>query len=832
MKTFLVIITIFTIFTCFVMAEDRETAMWQGFNISGEGDYDRPGRPVFTLYKTYSDKTGTYNDVLKLEPPGEEYVQGSIAMTYTVPIDGYYRLSMWVWADKPEDEDIYIEFEQIGGDWETVAGSREVPVAFREGEWLYVTSESPNGVYLEAGGKFGLLTQSGGNAGVGLNGYTIYIRDLKLEVTSFSNNFPYDYDVAAKWKGFNISGEGDYVRPGKPVFTLHETYRDGTGTYSEVLKLEPPGGGYEQGSIAMSYTVPYDGYYKLSMWVWADKPEDEDIYIEFEQIGGDWETVAGSRDVPAAFREGEWLYVTSESPKGFFLNAGDKFGLLTQSGGNAGVGLNGYTIYIRDLKLEATSVSNNFPSEYDADAKWRGFNISGEGDYNRPGKPIFTLYETYSDSTGTYIDVLKLESPRGGYEGGSIAMTYTAPHDGYYKLSMWVWAEKPEDEDIYIEFEQIGGEWETVAGSRDVPAAFREGEWLYITSESPDGFYLNAGDKFGLLTQSGGNAGVGLNGHTIYIRDLELEVPIITAWKAFSSALKGLSISLEFGIRYINEANDRERQPFLYSALVYGNSFFKDTLYVYAELGFTTGLYHVEKENGGNTYPVDLYLDAYADYSLRFGNSTLAFILKDEMDPYVINPRFDSGRLNTYNKFTPGLVFRQWFDDFGSLYAQVESPIFNYYYSEDNTDSMVYIQYRLGWRSKFGLGVWVREDQILKGDKWEWAEPGHESFNFGLSFWTRLWSSSVEVRIPPPRYGNFFITIYLYIGPFNMKIEADFPKKEDWNSRGFIDLTLTPKYEYTIIDGFSVWAKAVIWEIGRKDRDVLFTPSLGLTYRF
>ena len=132
LKTILTTIVIFTLFTGFVVAEDDETAaMWHGFNISGEGDYSTPGKPVYTVYETYSDKTGTYTDVLKLDPPGDEYEQGSIAMTYTVPQDGYYRLSMWVWVDKSENEDIYIESEQIGGDWETVAGSREEPAAFR-----------------------------------------------------------------------------------------------------------------------------------------------------------------------------------------------------------------------------------------------------------------------------------------------------------------------------------------------------------------------------------------------------------------------------------------------------------------------------------------------------------------------------------------------------------------------------------------------------------------------------------------------------------------------------------------------------------------------------
>ena len=133
--------------------------------------------------------------------------------------------------------------------------------------------------------------------------------------------------------------------------------------------------------------------------------------------------------------------------------------------------------------------------------KWRGLNISGDGDWICPGEPEYAIFDTYADKTGTYTDVIKLMPPEDGYSSGSIAMTYTILADSNYRLSMWVKAEKGGDDDVYIVFRQIWGNWEVIAGSSDGPAPFREGEWLYVATDSvnhPDGVSLEAGDKFGL----------------------------------------------------------------------------------------------------------------------------------------------------------------------------------------------------------------------------------------------------------------------------------------------------------------------------------------------
>ena len=645
------------------------------------------------------------------------------------------------------------------------------------------------------------------------------------------------------WHGFNVSGEGDYGTPGNPTGTLYESYTDTTGTYADVLKLEPPPGGYTPGSIAMSYTVPNDGNYRLSMWVWADKLKDQQIYIEFEHIGGDWESITGSVNEPADFQDGQWLYVTIDSkkyPDGVFLKAGEKFGLLTQTGDwKPGVGLNGFTIYIRDLKLDLvteidkhdTGSENSYENNGKPAEDWHGFNISGKDDFGTPGNSVGTLYESYTDTTGTYTDVLKLEPPPGGYESGSLAMTYAVPNDGNYRLSMWVWVDKSKDQQVYIEFEHIGGDWESVTGSVNEPAAFQDGQWLYVTTDPkkyPAGVFLKAGEKFGLLTQN--HDGIGLNNRTIYLRNLKLE--LVTGTKSFSSILKGLYAGLELGIDNINKPNGWRRKPFLYSTLGYSNSFFRDAMHFYSELGINTGLYDVKNANDENTLPVDLYLDSYWDYGLALGSSTLTFIMEDKIDPpLVINPMLNSGMLNMYNKFTPGMKLSHWIENIGSFYAQAGFPIYYSYYWHDNTDSSFYFQGKLGWYSQFGLGIWVREDWVMAGDKWKWAEPGHYAINFGFSYWTRPFNTSVEVDIPRLRYGDVYIDIESNVGSFlNLKIEAYIPQEEIQNKG--IYLILTPKFQYTIFTGFSVWTKFIIEAAGSKTYNTSFSPSVGFTYHF
>ena len=476
--------------------------------------------------------------------------------------------------------------------------------------------------------------------------------------------------------------------------------------------------------------------------------------------------------------------------------------------------------------------------------EWNGFNVSGADDFDTPGAVAATLYETYTDITGTYTDVLKLQPPPGGYKPHSLAMTYEVPGEGHYRLSMWVWAEQLKG-DIYIEFEHIGGEWESIAGSVEEPAPFMEGQWLLVKTDPnsyPNGVYLEAGEKFGLLTQ--GEPGIGLNNHTIYIRDVQIEVSLIedelTEAQGPVSPLKGLFAGLEFGINSVNRMNDEKvgfngvndtnKGAYLSSTLGYENAFFDDAMYIYAELGLDTGFYYVEDEYGENTFPVKLYADFYADYSLYFGYFTLSLILKDTIDPsLVLNPRYNSGDLNMVNRFAPGLQLDYWMEDIGSFYFQAEVPFYYFYYWSDDTDSRIFLQAKLGWQSEFGLGAWVREDWILRGDKWEWAEPGHESINFGLSYWSRVFSTDLEVGLPRSRYGDLFITLNSNLGPFGLRIEAGIPKETELYG---VDIAITPKIQYTFFNHLSVYARLVIGGIGSKEYDIYFTPSLGALYRF
>ena len=73
-----------------------------------------------------------------------------------------------------------------------------------------------------------------------------------------------------EWNGFDIEGQNGLQLPSMAVGTLYDVFRDDDGnTWTNVLKLEPPEGGYEYDTMAMAYSITEPGDYEFSFDVWA-----------------------------------------------------------------------------------------------------------------------------------------------------------------------------------------------------------------------------------------------------------------------------------------------------------------------------------------------------------------------------------------------------------------------------------------------------------------------------------------------------------------------------------------------------------------------------------
>jgi len=276
----------------------------------------------------------------------------------------------------------------------------------------------------------------------------------------------------------------------------------------------------------------------------------------------------------------------------------------------------------------------------------------------------------------------------------------------------------------------------------------------------------------------------------------------------------GLTAGLEFGIEGVNKPNDAEDMgPYLYPNIAYENSFLDGALDVFADLGFTVyftkgwGGYGKDKD-GKDATPMSLYFDLGATYNLFFGDSTLSFTLENEIDPLVLSARLEKNEhgedaKNMTSIFWPGVTFNQKLSGIGDIYANARLGIM-YLQDSYKDETPMAMELKFGWVSEFGLGLWVREDLALNKYAGCDGESGHIQFNFLVSYET---------------------------GPLYAEVEINIPKEFDKNG----GITITPKAEYTIMDGLNVWLKAEIGgigEIGVDKGDVGISPALGVTYSF
>ena len=255
----------------------------------------------------------------------------------------------------------------------------------------------------------------------------------------------------------------------------------------------------------------------------------------------------------------------------------------------------------------------------------------------------------------------------------------------------------------------------------------------------------------------------------------------------------GLSAGLEFGVENVNEANDGKKNPYLMPMLIYENSFFDDALDVYAELNYTFGLTKEPDDDGNEVNPQFIYNDLMIGYNLSLGDaSTLSFILENEIDKFIIAPRYEE--MNAYTGiFTPAVKFNQKLG-FGDLYAQIGAPITYAQYYKD-ADTAIGLDYTLGWNSTFGLKIETKICTLLVPDD----AAGYTGVEATVSYET---------------------------GPVYIEVETIIPKE-----RSEEGITVTPEVDFSF-GNFTFYVKSEFTGIGMSEGDMIISSALGIKYSF
>ena len=328
------------------------------------------------------------------------------------------------------------------------------------------------------------------------------------------------------WNGFLIRGPAGMEAA--PVATHYDAYKDdSSGTpYTDVLKLEPPAGGYGKGTMALAYQIPEDGTYKISMWVKVVKKNPEDpVYLCWEHTDADWEALAGSYYDAAPVTDGVWYHLdtTATHPEGIHFNQNAVIALLTQNNLNEPlevwdkVGLNDATIYIRDVEWDVVKEG------IETATSWDVFDIPGatNGDKASGADGVVVDFDGYSN-------VLKLTLPTydvlSGYqfvtnEPAFLAMIYELPRTGVYRLSMEAYVVKGNDP-VTISWEMNQDPWK-IAGDWNPVSSY--GEWLPIGGGESDWFTIGENDLRSIFLIAWHRNHYGLADSTVYFRDLKLE---------------------------------------------------------------------------------------------------------------------------------------------------------------------------------------------------------------------------------------------------------------------------------------------------------------------
>ena len=360
------------------------------------------------------------------------------------------------------------------------------------------------------------------------NSTTCYGTEDDPMVFGRSDFRPYDPgERVTEWLGFDVEGPPHYIPVGEltsnffpslAVGTHYTVYSDADwNDWEDVLKLEPPDGGYVPGTMALTRAVPEAGDYYLSMWFWVDKGT-EDVTVYWHNTGGiygdgppSWGTVAGSNATLAPEDFGTWKFI-----EGYFtLRADEEIGILARNGEDK-AGLKDSTIYIRDLVFKDLT-----PNHFETLTTWDAFEHPDvEIDCVPSGAGDEVLNDFAPGDGFSYDNVLKIFPLGEDYlnddgVAGSFTIGYKVPYTGTYSLSMDVWVE-PTAEIVDLQWYDCS-DWNRAPFIDRTDVA--KGTWLNIQGDGP----VNAGTWLGFLGKNYVGA-LSLRGATIYVKNLVLEL--------------------------------------------------------------------------------------------------------------------------------------------------------------------------------------------------------------------------------------------------------------------------------------------------------------------
>ena len=261
----------------------------------------------------------------------------------------------------------------------------------------------------------------------------------------------------------------------------------------------------------------------------------------------------------------------------------------------------------------------------------------------------------------------------------------------------------------------------------------------------------------------------------------------------------GFTVGLEFGMMELDAEGIKnldaftDTNPYLMPMIIYENSFLNGALDVYAELDYYFGFWDVPKKNSEKGKPMWAYFDLFLGYNLFLGSaSTLSFIVENEFDPVRVSPWFDDSR-NITGIFTPAVKFNQTFG-FGDLYVMAGAPITYWQLGNKDAETLIDLDFTLGWQSPFGLGLEIIERNCLK---------------------------------PDMDYAGLDVIVSYENGPVYAEVGVSTTKeiKED-------GITIIPEFDFTFYRGFTAYLKCAFDGVFADEEDVRFSPALGIKFSF
>jgi hypothetical protein len=252
----------------------------------------------------------------------------------------------------------------------------------------------------------------------------------------------------------------------------------------------------------------------------------------------------------------------------------------------------------------------------------------------------------------------------------------------------------------------------------------------------------------------------------------------------------GLSIGLETGIGNINRADEGDIEPYHRPMIIFDRSFLDGVLDVFAELKYT---FRFTKAYDGRelVYPKSLYFDLLAAYNMGLGSTTtLSFILENEVDEFIIAPRFKDNNYVT-GILTPAINMNQEFN-FGDIYTRIGFPV-TYFQEDKKAKTSVDLYFTLGWYSIFGLGLEAKVLMQLSPDRGNIGFEGLASYEADTMYFEIL----AEV-------------------PADIKTEG---------------ITITPEFEY-YYDRLTFFVNCEFSGFGVEGGKVRISPALGIKFSF